>query len=148
LAAVEGKMKLSEAIQEAIRLSEASRKYWERELPNRHPDYPLIRAHEDPGPSPPEDAELEALLRKLSEEQIYTLILLMYIGRGDCPADQLAKSYQSMKETFQEPELAISQMTGKLALDEYLQDGLAELSKRSIDVDSLGLAHATSANPS
>ena len=62
-----GTMRLSHAIQEAIRLSEAGRAYWERELPKHHPDYPLIHLNEDSGPPPPEDAQLDALMRKLSE---------------------------------------------------------------------------------
>jgi hypothetical protein len=33
-------MKLSEAVREVIRLGDASRAYWDRELPKHHPHYP------------------------------------------------------------------------------------------------------------
>jgi hypothetical protein len=130
-------MKLSEVIRQVIRLGEASRAYWDRELPKHHPRYPLIRAGEDSGPPPPEDAQIEAILKSLPEEQLYALILLMYVGRGDFSADQLLPAYQAMKETFPTKDLVIAQMTGKRTLADYLTDALEELDKRNIDVDHL-----------
>lgn len=130
-------MKLSDAVRELIRLGDASRAYWERELPRRHPHYPLIRAGEDSGPPPPEDKQIQELLESLPEEQVYTLILLMYLGRGDFNADRLPAAYQRMKETFPSRELAIAQMTGKGTLAEYLTDALDELERRRTDVDNL-----------
>lgn len=130
-------MKLSEAVRELIRLGDASRAYWDRELPRRHPHYPLIRAGEDSGPPPPEDTQIQALLESLPEQQIYVLILLMYLGRGDFSAEQLLGAYQSLKETFPSRELAIAQMTGQGTLAEYLTDAMEELQRRRIDVDTL-----------
>ena len=130
-------MKLSEAVREIIRLGDASRAYWDRELPKHHPDYPKIRAGEDSGPPPPEDAEIQALLKSLPEDQLYALILLIYVGRGDFSADQLLPGYQTMKETFPSKELAIAQMMGKRTLAEYLTDAMEEIQKRHIDLDSL-----------
>ncbi|HVS40556.1 MAG TPA: DUF3775 domain-containing protein, partial [Gemmataceae bacterium] len=112
-------MKLSEAVREIIRLGDASRAYWDRELPRRHPHYPKIRAGEDSGPPPPEDAQIQALLESLPEDQLYALLLLMYVGRGDFSADHLLPAYQTMKETFPNNDLAIAQMTGHRALAEY-----------------------------
>ena len=40
-------MKLSELVRQVIRLGDASRAYWDRELPKHHPHYPVIRAGED-----------------------------------------------------------------------------------------------------
>jgi hypothetical protein len=130
-------MKLSEVVRQVIRLGDASRAYWDRELPKRHPDYPLIRAGEDSGPPPPEDAQIEALLKGLPEDQLYGLIVLMYVGRGDFSADHLLPAYQTMKETFPSKDLAIAQMTGKRTLAEYLTDALEQIEKRHIDLDRL-----------
>jgi uncharacterized protein DUF3775 len=136
-------MKLSEAVREVIRLGDASRAYWDRELPRHHPHYPMIRAGEDSGPPPPEDAQIQALLKSLPEDQLYALILLMYVGRGDFSADHLAHAYQTMKETFPSKDLVIAQMTGKRTLAEYLTDAMEEIQKRNIDLDSLKFASTT-----
>jgi Protein of unknown function (DUF3775) len=130
-------MKLSEAVREIIRLGDASRAYWDRELPKHHPHYPMIGAGEDSGPPPPEDAQIQALLNSLPEDQLYTLLLLLYVGRGDFSADHLLSAYQTMKETFSSRDLAIAQITGMTALAEYLTDALEEIRKRHINEDSL-----------
>jgi hypothetical protein len=133
---MEKRMRLSDAANEVIRLAEASRRYWERELPKRHPHYPLVRPGEDSGPPSPEDEQLIALLKGLPQEQVYALILLMYIGRGDYAADYLGESYQAMRDTFLKPEYAIAQMADMPTLAEDMSDGLGELKKRHIDVDT------------
>ena len=133
-------MKLSEAVREVIRLGDVSRAYWDRELPKHHPHYPLIRAEEDSAPPPPEDAQIQALLKSLPEDQLYALILLTYVGRGDFSADDLRPAYQTMKETFPSKDLAIAQMTGKMTLAEYLTDAMEAIQKRHIDLDSLKFA--------
>jgi hypothetical protein len=133
-------MKLSEAVREVIRLGDASRAYWDRELPKHHPHYPLIRADEDSAPPPPEDAQIQSLLKSLPEDQLYAIILLMYVGRGDFSADDLLPAYQTMKETFPSKDLAIAQMSGKNTLAEYLTDAMEEIQKRHIDLDNLKFA--------
>jgi Protein of unknown function (DUF3775) len=130
-------MKLSEAVREIIRLGDASRAYWDRELPKYHPHYPLIRADEEPVPPAPEDSQIQALLKSLPEDQLYALILLTYVGRGDFRADDLLPAYQAMKETFPSKDLAIAQMTGEKTLAEYLTDAIEEIQKRHIDLDSI-----------
>jgi hypothetical protein len=130
-------MKLSEAVREIIRLGDASRAYWDRELPRHHPHYPMVRAGEDSGPPPSEDAQIQELMKSLPEDQLYALILLMYVGRGDFSADHLPSAYQTMKDTFPSKDLAIAQMTGKGTLAEYLTDAMAEIQKRNIDLDIL-----------
>ncbi|HSU65305.1 MAG TPA: DUF3775 domain-containing protein [Tepidisphaeraceae bacterium] len=133
-------MKLSKAVSELIRLGEASHAYWDRELPKRHPHYPVIRAGEGSVPPPPEDAQIQALLRNLSEDQIYALVLLTYVGRGDYSADHLQLGYQAVREAFPTKELAIAQMTGSNTLAEYLADAMQELDSHHIDLDSLHFA--------
>ena len=130
-------MKLSKVVREAIRLGHASCAYWDRELPKHHPHYPVIRAGEAPALPPAEDAQIQALVESLPEDQLYALVLLTYVGRGDVSADQLLPAYQTMKEVFPSRELAIAQVTGKKALAEYLTDAVAEIHKRHIDLDSL-----------
>ena len=134
-------MKLSEAVREVIRLGDASREYWDRELPRHHPHYPVIRAGEDSAPAPPEDAQIQALLKSLPEDQLYAVILLMYVGRGDYSADHLLPAYQTIKDTFPSKDLAIAQMTGMKTLAEYLTDAMEEIQKRHIDLDSLKFAN-------
>jgi|SRR6266849_3937553 len=130
-------MRLSEAANEVVRLAEAIHTYWDRELPKRHPHYPLIRSGEDSGPPAPEEGRLQDFLKSLPPNQVYALVLLMYVGRGDEGIDHLAERYQTVKEAFETPEHAIAQMTSKRTLDEYLTDGLAEIKKGGIDMDRI-----------
>lgn len=130
-------MKLSEVTRQVIRLGDASRAYWDRELPKHHPHYPVIRAGEHSAPPPPEDAQIEALLKSLPEDQLYALMLLTFLGRGDFSADHLAPAYQAMKEALPTRELAIAQLTGQNTLAEYLTDAMEEIQKRHIDLDTL-----------
>ena len=130
-------MKLSEVVRELIRLGDASRAYWDTELPKHHPHYPVILAEERSAPPPPEDAQIQALLNSLPEDQLYAVALLTYLGRGDFTADHLIRAYQTIKEILPSMELAISQITGQKALGEYLTDAMAEIQKRHINLDSL-----------
>jgi hypothetical protein len=130
-------MKLSEVVREAIRLGDASRAYWDIELPKHHPHYPVILAEERSAPPPPEDARIQALLNSLPEEQVYAVALLTYVGRGDFSVDRLVPAYRTIKEILPNKELAIDQITGQKALGEYLADAMAEVQKRHINLDSL-----------
>ena len=134
---VEGAVKLSEVVKEVIRLAQATREYWDTELPKRHPDYPLVHSGEDSGPPPPQEVQLQKLLTELPEDMIYKLILIMYLGRGDFSTRDLAGHFEQMKETFAKPEWAVSQMMEKAPLADYLAQGLDELSKNRVDVDKL-----------
>src|SRR5437879_3494034 len=133
-------MKLSEVVREVIRLGDASRAYWDRELPKHHPRYPVIRAEDVSPPPPPEDAQIQALLKSLPEDQLYALVLLAYIGRGDLSAGHLVPEYQTMKEVFPSRDLAIAQLMGNKTLAEYLTDAMEEVQKRHIDLDTLRFA--------
>jgi hypothetical protein len=130
-------MALSQTAQEVITLADAIRHYWDTELPKRHPNYPMITPGEDSGPPPPEKKRLRDLLGNQPEEVIYSLVLIMYLGRGDFGAEKLAEQYEEVKKRFAKPEWAVAQMMEKAPLGDYLRDGLAELSKAGIDVDSL-----------
>jgi hypothetical protein len=97
----------------------------------------MILAGENSAPPPPEDAQIQALLKSLPEDQVYALILLTYVGRGDFSADHLSPAYQTIKEILPSRDLAIAQITGQKALAEYLTDAMEEIQKRHIDLDSL-----------
>jgi hypothetical protein len=133
-------MKLSQTIAEVVALATAIQNYWNTELPKRHPHYPVVSLNEDSGPPPLEQAKLRNLLSSLPEEEIYALMLVMYVGRGDIGTDDLATHYEKLKERFPNPEWAISQMEGKAPLAEYLADGLAEFEKCGADVNQLAFS--------
>ena len=130
-------MKLSEAAARVITIATAIRDYWNTELPKRHPHYPVIGAGEDSGPPPREEAELNSFFSSLPEDDIYKLILLMYLGRGDFGTHDLAMHFRTVKDRFRKREWAISQMKGKAPLADYLADGIEELRKSGIDMDQL-----------
>jgi hypothetical protein len=130
---------LSKIANRVIDLAHRVREYYATELPKRHPDYPLIRQDEERVLPPPEEKELEKFLASLSEEQVYRLILIMYLGRGDFGIDELAGYYEALKGTFEDSRHAASQMMDKAPLGDYLLDGLKELRSHNIDVDKMPL---------
>jgi hypothetical protein len=76
-------MKLSTVVQKVIRPGDASRAYWDRELPRHHPHYPVIGAGEKSAPVPSEDVKIKALLTRIPESHLHTIMLHAYVGRGD-----------------------------------------------------------------
>jgi hypothetical protein len=131
-------MELSKIAREVISLSEEIQAYWDTELPKRHRDYPIVRPGEDSGPPPPAEKRLRDLLASLPNDAIYTLALVMYVGRGDFGTDDLAAHYKELKKMIGRSTLAVSrQMIEKASLADHLRDGLAELKKSGIDVDHL-----------
>src|SRR5208283_1381136 len=114
-------MKFSETATEVIALATAIRNYWDTELPKRHPNYPVVSPGEDSGPPPPEQQTLRNLLASLPEDDIYKLALLMYLGRGDFGAEDLAGHYETLKKRFATPDWAVAQLLGKAPLADYLR---------------------------
>jgi hypothetical protein len=132
-------MKLSEVANRVIDLARKVRDYYATELPKRHPHYPLVGPGEETAPPPPEEKELRAFLARLSEDVIYQLVLIMYLGRGDVGTDDLAGAFQALKGTFGDAEHAASRLIRIAPLADELSDGLEELAKHKIDVDGLPL---------
>ncbi|HWG43256.1 MAG TPA: DUF3775 domain-containing protein [Gemmataceae bacterium] len=132
-------MNLSEAADRVIDLAGKVREYYATELPKRHPNYPVVGVGEESAPSPPEEKELRDFLLTLSQEMLYQLILIMYLGRGDYGTDDLAGYYEALKGTFGDLEHTASQMMDKAPLADYLLDGLEELRKHKINVDKMPL---------
>ena len=80
---------------------------------------------------------MRGFLSHLPAATIYMLTTIMYLGRGDFGTAGLLNSYESMSDTFDKPEFAISQMLEKAPLPEYLEDGLNRLSVDGVDVNTL-----------
>lgn len=139
-------MKFSEVVREVVRLGNASLQYWDSELPKYHPQYPIIRAEDKEVSPPPEAAEIEALLRSLPEKQLYSLMLLAYLGRGDFDAGHLKIGLRRIKENFPENTLVIAQLMAEQTLSEYLTDAMEEVHKRHIDLDELAIEDAVTAS--
>lgn len=133
-------MNLSEVANRVINLARKVREYYDSELPKRHPNYPLVGPDEETAPPPPEEKELRDFLATLSDDMMYQLMLLIYLGRGDFGTDDLAGYYQALKGTFGDREQTASQMMiYKATLADELLDGLEELHKHKINVDKMPL---------
>lgn len=130
-------MKLSEVAGHVIELASAVRDYWDVELPKRHPDYPLVRPGDGDGPPPPEAAELRDFLSRLEQEQLYQLGLVMCAGQRRSATGGLAREYEAVKDRLGGREEAVDTISANTLLAEDLADGLAELSRRGVGVDSL-----------
>jgi hypothetical protein len=139
-------MKLSEVVAEVIELASAIRNYWAHELPRLHPDYPMVRPDDAAEKPPKEEKQLKALLSKMPEDIVYQLALIMYLGRGDFDVSDLAGQYEALRENFDTPSAAISQMMEKAPLADYLMEGVEELKRNRLDIDNLPLA-VTSRKP-
>jgi hypothetical protein len=135
-------MNLSAAAEKVITLARQVREYYATELPKYHPNYPVVGPDEKTAPPPLQEKDLRDFLSTLSDEMIYQLILIMYLGRGDFGPDDLAGYYQALKGAFGGREYAISQMMDKAPLADYLLDGLEELRKHKMNVDKMPLKKA------
>ncbi len=122
-------MSFSATAAEVIGLATRIRDYWETELPKRHAGKSVIPLSEITSPSPPETAQLRELLSNLPTDDVYKLLLMMYLGSGQVDVNNLEFHYHELKRQFQKPEWAISQLVGKTKLADYLLDGLLMLKK-------------------
>jgi hypothetical protein len=136
----EREMNFSEVLNRVIVLAGKVRDYYDTELPKRFPRYPLIDGNEEDVPPPPEEKELSDFLATLSDDMIYQLILIQYLGRLDFGVDDLAKQYDGLKDTVGDPADAVAlMMMDKATLADELSDGLEELRKHKINVDKMPL---------
>src|SRR3954453_2166668 len=113
-------MNLSDAANRVIELARKVRDYYASELPKWHPNYPLVGLDEESAPPPPEERQLRDFLATLSQDMIYQLLLVMYLGRGNFGTDDLAGYYEALHGTFGDPEHAASQMMDKAPRANYL----------------------------
>ncbi len=128
---------LRDVVDRAIVLADRARQYWSIELPKAHPQYPVVNLGEGEPAPPPEEQELRTLLEDLSSDEIYALVVLMSLGRGEFGLRDLPARQTEIRRTFDKPEWAVSQMVGKESLGDDLADGLEILRKNHISVESL-----------
>jgi hypothetical protein len=131
-------MKLSEIVREIISMGRAANQARTAEGPED--DSPLVTSGGDTATMKARTAE-ECRLREFLEAQppavVYMLIAMMYLGRGDYDAKDLLDQYADMSEAFGNPKGAARQMLVKLALPEYLEEGLKKLARAGLDADKL-----------
>jgi hypothetical protein len=80
---------------------------------------------------------LKAYLSAQSIATIYTLTMLMYVGRGDEPASGFMDQYEDTCKSFESPKWAVNQMMGKVVLADYLETAVKLLEEAKIDLDKL-----------
>jgi hypothetical protein len=80
--------------------------------------------------------ETRALMAKLPAAEVYALMTLMYLGRGDFGIAGLLGSYVQISDTFVKPQRAIGQMLEK-PFGQYLAKGVSRLEQAQVDLDSL-----------
>ncbi len=132
-----GAPKLSEVIPKLIRLDEERSDYVFNELPKFYADWPLVGPWEDPEPPIPQKAQIRELLERLSEDLVYQLILIVYLGLQYFGTQDLAARFVEIKDEFDEPESARSFIVGLGSFASTLTDGLVKLEESQIDVDEL-----------
>lgn len=129
-------MKLSEAAARVIELSTIIK----HEVEAEDVKHPLGRLY-DPFREKLQPTQAENDLRDFLFAQpvayLYTLVLVMYAGRGDFPIEDFMTQYEEMTDLFDKPERAIGQMLEKVPLPDYLTEGLQGLANQGIDIDTL-----------
>lgn len=127
-------MKPTEVLPKIIRLGEASQEYWDGELPKHHPNYPLIDDSSETSPRrPPMDDEIESILSKLPEDQLYAVASLMYLGRGDFGSDRFSETCHEVRGKFPSTSVAIRHIMAK-PLAEYLADAMESAENNHINI--------------
>lgn len=130
-------MTLVKTAERVIDLANRVQKYWEDELPKKHPSYPLIKPGEASVKPPPQEKELQTLLTKLPANTIYELGLLMSLGKGEIETTELGDYLQTIKRHFEKPRLLAMYLAENVSLGTYLSDGLTALKRNRIDLAKL-----------
>jgi hypothetical protein len=135
----EEKMKFSDAVNKVIDLAGKISNYYETELPKKYPNYPIVDHDEENFPPPPETKELNEFLATLSEDTIYQLMLIAYLGRSELSVNNLAEEYEKLQKDWGTSGQEAFKMMNMASLAEELSDGLEELRKHKIPVDKMPL---------
>lgn len=131
-------MKVSEIVREVITLGKAANHA--RAAAGSEDDSPIVASGSYTTTVKPRIAEERRLQESLDAQipqAIYLLMAIMYLGRGDFEANDLADQYADLSEEFGNAKWAARQMFGQLTLPEFLEKGLAKLDRAGIDVDKL-----------
>lgn len=129
-------MSFSDTMKRVIELTAIIRDYWDRELRKRHPDYPIVKEGVDDGPPPPEEAQLRDLLRSLSRGDLYKLLAIASLGRGEFQLEALESSSRQIAGQFPRVEDAIDRLMSLAWLDADLTDA-----QRILTAAGIGLEH-------
>jgi len=129
------RQRLSSPLDRAITLASDAMKYWEEELSKAHPLFPLTGPEDKEVPAPKEEVELKKLLKSLPAEDVFKLVTLMYLGRGDFDVPDLPGQVAELKTTFESADLAIDQMTEKMQLGEYLAEARSCLNDARVSLE-------------
>jgi hypothetical protein len=92
----------------------------------------------DGRPASSPDVELHHLLHSLSPATIYTVLVIMLVGRGDlCPLDDFLDNYWRVSNDFARPWAAAAYMADMENLAIYLEEGVGALETVGVDVGGL-----------
>ena len=127
-------MTLAETVDKVIALAREVCEYYERELPNWHPDYPLVHPDEGEPPAPPAEGELRQLLEGSSERVIARLLSIMHLGQKRFDVDEMVGDQPASPAGEQWREQAVALLLSNASLGDHLADGLEELSRRGMPV--------------
>ncbi len=131
-------MQLSRLIREVCRLDAAAESFVWAEVQKRCPGqcFVPISVYADI-PPPPQREELLALLRAQTPADIYMLLTLWRLGRGDFDPDcDLLAEYLEVGDNFPNVAAVVKYLTSK-RLTRYLNDAMDLLQAAGIEVDEL-----------
>ena len=135
------KMTIATAVSKVMPLAMAIQNYWEKELPRRHPNYPLVDPNVDDGPPPPETQLLREFLERLPEETLYRLGLIISPGRARFDTSRLESRYHELRDEY-DVSSCIAWVLDNIHLADDLEYGMEILSEKGIDLDKLDLTLA------
>ena len=124
-------MKLSEHLPEIIALAQAADDHWQREF-DRLGTFPP----EEDDPLLPERVRLKELLSSLTQEQLYALMTVAYLGQGPKRVEELDSYRSRMVEMWHGVSLP-NILVDTATLADELTDGLEKLEAKGLDIDSV-----------
>ena len=130
-------MAFSDTVKRVMELADVIQKFWDVELPKRHPTYPIIGPGEEPGPPPPEEDDLRALLESLPPDDLYLLLALDELGWGVATAGDIGALQRHAREQYPDLDIIIDWIAETPVRLSFVPDGLRVLSAAGVDVDHL-----------
>lgn len=124
-------MKLSEKLPEIIALAKAADDHWQREF-DKLGTFPS----EEDDPLLPERVRLKELLSSLSQEQLFAIVTIAYLGQGPKRVEEIDAYRRRMVERWagaRLPDILVDTAT----LADELTDGLEKLAAKGIQIDSV-----------
>jgi hypothetical protein len=86
-------------------------------------------------PESEQSRQLRQFLLGQSTTVIYSLVLLMYVGRGDIEPRHVEKQRQHIRHICRDQAWAVSWLVSKAPLADYLETGLRICRQKNIDLD-------------